>query len=118
MKLRRRIACLLGSGPTLRCNYTKVLRQVEWGSAGNLRCTSRQPPMSALGQKQTSRHLQPMSALPPIADIGTQPRNVCFVPIVDKVHCNEKHRYSITWSAIARSCGGNVNTATSQSRRI
>jgi hypothetical protein len=25
--------------------------------------------MSALGQKQTSRHLQPMSALPPKADI-------------------------------------------------
>src|SRR6516164_5481095 len=39
--------------------------------------------MSALGQKQTSRHLQPMSALPPKADIGTQPCNVCFVPIAD-----------------------------------
>ena len=36
--------------------------------------------MSALGQKQTSRHLQPMSALPPIADIGTQSWNVRFVP--------------------------------------
>ena len=29
--------------------------------------------MSALGQKRTSRHLQPMSDLPPIADIGTSP---------------------------------------------
>jgi hypothetical protein len=29
--------------------------------------------MSALGQKQTLRHLQPMSALPPKADIGIQP---------------------------------------------
>jgi len=43
-------------------------------------------PMSALGQKQTSRHLQPMSALPPIADIGTKPRNVCFVRIVSIAH--------------------------------
>ena len=39
--------------------------------------------MSALGQKQTSRHLQPMPALPPKADIGTQSRNVCFVPKAD-----------------------------------
>ena len=36
-----------------------------------------------LGQKQTSRHLQPMSALPPKADIGTQSRNVRFVPKAD-----------------------------------
>jgi hypothetical protein len=28
------------------------------------------PPMSALGQKQTSQHLHAMSALPPKADIG------------------------------------------------
>src|SRR6516165_2248885 len=27
-----------------------------------------------------------MSALPPKADIGTQSRNVCFVPKADKVH--------------------------------
>src|SRR5215472_9266983 len=39
--------------------------------------------MSALGQKQTSRHLQPMSALPPKADIGTQSRDVRFVPKAD-----------------------------------
>ena len=37
--------------------------------------------MSALGQKQTSRGLQSMSALPPKADIGTQSRNVRFVPL-------------------------------------
>ena len=36
--------------------------------------------MSALGQKRTFIHLHPMSALPPIADIGTQQRDVCFVP--------------------------------------
>ena len=39
--------------------------------------------MSALGQKQTLRHLQPMSALPPKADIGTQSWNVRFVPKAD-----------------------------------
>jgi hypothetical protein len=39
--------------------------------------------MSALGQKQTSRLPERMSALPPKADIGTQPRNVCSVPKAD-----------------------------------
>jgi len=36
--------------------------------------------MSALGQKQTFASHQLMSALPPKADIETQPRNVRFVP--------------------------------------
>jgi len=40
-------------------------------------------PMSALGQKQTLRGVRPMSALPPKADIGTQSRNVRFVPKAD-----------------------------------
>jgi hypothetical protein len=39
--------------------------------------------MSALGQKRTSRRLRLMSALPPKADIGTQSRNVRFVPKAD-----------------------------------
>src|SRR6516164_2452652 len=39
--------------------------------------------MSALGQKQTLGRLQLMSALPPKADIGTEPRNVRYVPIAD-----------------------------------
>src|SRR5262249_32476664 len=37
-------------------------------------------PMSALGQKRTLGHVRAMSALPPKADIGTQPRDVRFVP--------------------------------------
>ena len=37
-------------------------------------------PMSALGQKQTLAHVCVMSALPPKADIGTQPWHVRFVP--------------------------------------
>jgi hypothetical protein len=40
-------------------------------------------PMSALGQKRTYLEVCPMSALPPIADIGTQSRNVRFVPEAD-----------------------------------
>src|SRR5215471_1370262 len=39
--------------------------------------------LSALGQKRTSKHVRVMSALPPKADIGTQSRNVRFVPDAD-----------------------------------
>jgi hypothetical protein len=39
--------------------------------------------MSALGQKWTSRRVRVMSALPPKADIGTQPRDVRLVPKAD-----------------------------------
>jgi hypothetical protein len=46
--------------------------------------------MSALGQKQTLQHVRTMSALPPKADIGTQPRNVRFVPFPDILRSNEK----------------------------
>ena len=40
-------------------------------------------PMSALGHKRTSRSVEAMSALPPKADIGTQPGDVRFVPMAD-----------------------------------
>src|SRR5262249_49298218 len=49
--------------------------------------------MSAMGQKQTVRKVQLMSALPPKADIGTQSVNVRFVPKADI------QSYSIIWSA-------------------
>ena len=42
--------------------------------------------MSALGQKQTLKCFSRMSALPPKADIGTQPRDVRFVPEADIAH--------------------------------
>ena len=42
-----------------------------------------EPLMSALSQKRTSEHFQSMSALPPKADIGTQSRDVRFVPKAD-----------------------------------
>ena len=39
--------------------------------------------MSALGQKQTSRRVLPMSALPPKADIAKCDHHVRFVPKAD-----------------------------------
>jgi hypothetical protein len=59
-----------------------------------------------LGQKQTSQHLQPMSALPPKADIGTQWRNVRFVPKADPMHRNIRAvTFAIGWNAFgACSC--------------
>ena len=39
--------------------------------------------MSALGHKRTFSRFQPMSALPPKADIDCRRRNVGFVPIAD-----------------------------------
>ena len=53
--------------------------------------------MSVLGQ--TLQRILVMSALPPKADIGTQPHNVRFVPKADMVRCGEIRRYSITSSA-------------------
>jgi len=44
-----------------------------------LRRSNPAPLMSALGQKQTFRKVQSMSALPPIVDIESQPPNVRFV---------------------------------------
>jgi hypothetical protein len=43
-----------------------------------------------------------MSALPPKADIGTEPRNVRFVPKADILRCSKERRYSITSSANAK----------------
>ena len=62
--------------------------------------------MSALGQKQTSRLLEWMSALPPKADIGTQSWNVRFVPKADILRRSKVMLYSITSSARDNSdCG-------------
>ena len=40
-------------------------------------------PLSVLGHERTLHEVRMMSALPPKADIGIQPRNVCFVPKAD-----------------------------------
>ena len=71
----------------------QVFADGETGFGVELQSNNPEPLMSALGQKQTSRHLQPMSALPPIADIGTQSWNVRFVPKADILHCGKERRY-------------------------
>ena len=89
-------------------DYIRDLRPAKWGSGVRLHGNNFEAPMSALGQKQTLRHFQSMSALPPKADIGTQPRNVCFVPKADILRCGKERRYSIISSAVASSVCGNV----------
>ena len=66
-----------------RRNYSRDLRPAKWGSGVGLHGSNPEPLMSALGQKQTFGCVRLMSALPPKADIGTQPLNVRFVPIGD-----------------------------------
>src|SRR6516164_3094345 len=59
--------------------------------------------MSALGQKRTSQYVRAMSALPPKADIGTQPRDVRFVPKADIAAGGlAEHPSAITDDLVAR----------------
>src|SRR5215472_4608840 len=90
VKIRAKTSLVFNTGSTCLTLY---------GSAAVIMTSSRQlsnrhqrPPhrrlrypmaMSALDQKQTSEHNWIMSALPPKADIGTQSRNVRFVPKAD-----------------------------------
>src|SRR6516225_4967974 len=83
MKSRRSIAAPTFRSTPILADYIRDLRPAKWGSGLSLRSSNPEPLMSALGQKQTLRHLQPMSALPPKADIGTQPLNVRRVPKCD-----------------------------------
>ena len=55
----------------------------EMGFGVSLHGSNPEPLMSALDHQRTLKRLHRMSALPPIADIGTQPRNICFVPQAD-----------------------------------
>src|SRR6516165_4982902 len=74
--------------------------------------------MSALGQKQTLQRILVMSALPPKADIGTQSRNVRFVPKADQVHRNKIASYSITSSVSAMTEEGTGMPSASAVRRL
>jgi hypothetical protein len=76
MKSRRRIAFPKAQDHAIRIDdYSRDLGPAKWGSLSRR--------MSALGQKQTLQSVRLMSALPPKADIGTQSRNVRFVPKAD-----------------------------------
>jgi len=70
-------------------DYIRDLRPAKWGLGVSLHRGNPKPPVSALGQKQTFRNVRPMSALPPIADIGTHSQDVCFVPKADILRCGE-----------------------------
>jgi hypothetical protein len=48
--------------------------------------------MSASGHKQTFAAQNGMSALPPIADMCSAKRNVCFGPIADIGSTSDEHR--------------------------
>jgi hypothetical protein len=65
-----------------RCTKRQFL-SAEWVSGSGLHRVSRELPMSALGQKRTFIQLGALSALPPIADIGTQSWNFRIVPTSD-----------------------------------
>ena len=55
----------------------------ETGFGAKLPSSNLEARMSALGQKQTQEPVSAMSALPPKADIETQPRDVRFEPKAD-----------------------------------
>jgi hypothetical protein len=61
----------------------------EMGFKGPLQSSNPELRMSAVGQKRTLRHMEPMSAIPPKADIGTQPWNVRLVPEADILRCGK-----------------------------
>jgi len=64
-------------------DYSRDLRPAKWGPTVNLHSNNSEPLMSALGQKQTSRLVRTMSALPPKADMDQYGRDVCLVPKAD-----------------------------------
>jgi hypothetical protein len=57
-------------------DYIRDLRPAKWGTGNSSQGSNSEPPMSALGQKQTSDCRLLMSALPPKADITEHRRHV------------------------------------------
>jgi len=91
-------------------DYSRDLRQAEWGSPVILRSSNSASRMVAMGQKRTLCRVEPMSALPPKADITADEINVRFVPIPTKVRRNMA-TYSITSSARADSVTGKARAS-------
>jgi hypothetical protein len=69
----------LGTTPVFKFDYSRDLRLAKWGSGVSLQGSNPKPLMSALGQKQTPRPKNSMSALPPKADIAGRHLDVRFV---------------------------------------
>jgi hypothetical protein len=82
---------LLISDTICRRALTRLINVIH-GLTSTVQSSTNARPMSALGQKQTSRRLQPMSALPPKADIGTHRLSVRFVPKADSCTAAKKRR--------------------------
>ena len=80
-------------------DYIRDRRPAKWGSQVILRGNNPQDRMSALGQKQTSRHLQPMSALPPKADIALH-RSEC--PLCAKADIQAAFGYYCWWARVLK----------------
>src|SRR5262249_42404367 len=86
VKLRRRIASP-GAQDHADGDTDRRLQQGSvpcgMGFGVTLHSSNLDLPMSALGQKQTLPRRQPMSALPPKADMAQDGRDVCYVPKAD-----------------------------------
>ena len=93
MKSRRRIAFPKVKLRDLVLQLQQGFATGEMGFRGSLHGSKPELLMSALGQKQTFRNVRAMSALPPIADIGTQSPNVRFVPKADTHRLNRSPRW-------------------------
>jgi hypothetical protein len=68
---------------------------------------------SALGQKQTSKQIQPMSALPPKADMDQSGRDVRFVPKagIYSIPCRPRARQQSLAVDVADGNGGHATIA-------
>ena len=73
MKSRRRIARPRVRDRAEDINYSREFRPAKWGSRIKLHDSNCEARMSAMGHKRTLAPVRIMSALPPKADIGTQP---------------------------------------------
>ena len=81
-------------------------RGITIGLGTNVRLLADSGAMSAVGQERTSPVTEPMSALPPKADIERHEWHVRFVPKADITRCSKIYFYSITSSASASSLSG------------
>jgi hypothetical protein len=70
-------------------HYIRDLRPAKWGSAIGLHGSNLSTFTSAMGQKQTFRGANVMSALHPKADIRQRSRDVRFVPKADVSRCSK-----------------------------